>query len=496
MFSRRGSKEPSVSPPPAGTPPSQIIDELKGAVADLKDELETAQQAKRYAYDNLKKQIEGTEKLELELTGLRKELEESKNSYLILLAKQSAEVPVMTAPSPNGSSKLRIDLDGDIQVVSTTEGESIINQLFSRVKELETDSARRESAIQELEQQLRDSVGSQEYLSEIEKWKSAQLAGEESAKRVRELELLIEKNLNRVSHLELEVRERDDEIERLVESAKSLENRIDTNADTKNIVESLKERISVLEGQLVIEKEISSQVEVIEDELRAKSEQVSELEDKLEEYRRFEIEVSSLREELVFARESAEKESGRISKSENEKSELKNRILELERELEDMKLKNFDINTRNQEMKSELLGKKTQIHEETENQILELVTQVGELRVLNSELGREKEELNQQLERVREEENETTGRLEKIRKQFKEKLSESSSILAKSIEATLEARREAAWWKHRYESDMRSATAKLNSLLEGGEPAVAKRAASNTDSRLPRPTREVVDELM
>ena len=106
MF-RRGSKDPTASPPPATTPPAQVMEELRSAIADLKDEVETATQAKRYAYENLKKQLEVNDATQKALETTRKELMDT-------LARQSAEVPVMTAPTPRGSTQLRIELGGGV----------------------------------------------------------------------------------------------------------------------------------------------------------------------------------------------------------------------------------------------------------------------------------------------------------------------------------------------------------------------------------------------
>ena len=551
MFSRRSSAVAS-SPKQSGTPPVQVIEELKAAIADLKDELETAQQAKRYAFDTLKKQIERSDKLEAELVASRRELDNAKNEVLHILAQQSAEVPVMTAPSPNGSSKLRVDLGMDeIRVVSTTEGERIIRDLVEKIKKLETDVVTKENDIQTLHKLIKDHEEMaarkdlqtspqnvvERYKSEIaslkeinatsmtrmrdllnEKIKLEQEleskgnSGEvrSLAKNVLDLEAQLSKQERLVDVLEQQVRERDAEIERLIAAVKHLEKDIENlekrSGSGKEIVE-LRQQIAALETQLEIAKEVSSQVDGLEAELDDKTRQLTILQRDLEinstEIAKHEQDTEAVNKELHELRAEVKEEADRVlalkqqlETEQNENVQLTNRVEQLEsliKEAPEWKRKIGQLEgellvAQDQAVELEIQKK---LVEENENQVLDLIEQIGKLRVEHVALQTENESIKLDIAVSKDEASQAASRLEQIRNQCRRKIDETSAVLSNAVQASLDARKEVTWWKRRYEQDLRDTTKKLSQLTE----AKSKASSPPAKDRLPLATREVV-ELM
>lgn len=551
MFSRRSSAVAS-SPKQSGTPPVQVIEELKAAIADLKDELETAQQAKRYAFDTLKKQIERSDKLEAELVASRRELDNAKNEVLHILAQQSAEVPVMTAPSPNGSSKLRVDLGMDeIRVVSTTEGERIIRDLVEKIKKLETDVVTKENDIQTLHKLIKDHEEMaarkdlqtspqnvvERYKSEIaslkeinatsmtrmrdllnEKIKLEQEleskgnSGEvrSLAKNVLDLEAQLSKQERLVDVIEQQVRERDAEIERLIAAVKHLEKDIENlekrSGSGKEIVE-LRQQIAALETQLEIAKEVSSQVDGLEAELDDKTRQLTILQRDLEinstEIAKHEQDTEAVNKELHELRAEVKEEADRVlalkqqlETEQNENVQLTNRVEQLEsliKEAPEWKRKIGQLEgellvAQDQAVELEIQKK---LVEENENQVLDLIEQIGKLRVEHVALQTENESIKLDIAVSKDEASQAASRLEQIRNQCRRKIDETSAVLSNAVQASLDARKEVTWWKRRYEQDLRDTTKKLSQLTE----AKSKASSPPAKDRLPLATREVV-ELM
>lgn len=551
MFSRRSSAVAS-SPKQAGTPPVQVIEELKAAIADLKDELDTAQQAKRYAFDNLKKQIEGNEKLEAELVASRRELDNAKNEVLHILAQQSAEVPVMTAPSPNGSSKLRVDLGMDeIHVVSTTEGESIIRDLVAKIKKLETDVATKENDIQTLHKLIKDHEEMaarkdmksspqnvvERYKSEIASLKEINatsmtrmrdLLNEKNrleqelestgnsgevrslAKKIADLEAQLSKQERLVADLEQQVRERDAEIERLIAAAKHLEKDIENlekRSGSGKEIEELRQQIAALETQLEIAKEVSLQVDGLEAELDDKTRQVTilqrDVEIKSAVIAKHEKDTEAVHKELHELRAEVNEEADRVlaleqklDAEQNENIQLINRVEQLESHMKEA----IEWKRKIAELEDELLVAKDQavelerqkkLVEENENQVLDLIEQIGKLKVEQVALQAENDSLKLDLAVSKDEASQAASRLEQIRNQFRRKIDETSAVLANAVQASLDARKEVTWWKRRYEQDLRDTTKKLSQLTE----SKSKASSPPAKERLPLATREVI-ELM
>lgn len=551
MFSRRSSAVAS-SPKQSGTPPAQVIEELKAAIADLKDELETAQQAKRYAFDTLKKQIERSDKLEAELVASRRELDNAKNEVLHILAQQSAEVPVMTAPSPNGSSKLRVDLGMDeIRVVSTTEGERIIRDLVEKIKKLETDVVTKENDIQTLHKLIKDHEEMaarkdlqtspqnvvERYKSEIASLKeinatsmtrmrdllnekikleqeleSKENSGEvrSLAKNVFDLEAQLSKQERLVDVLEQQVRERDAEIERLIAAVKHLEKDIENlekRSDSGKEIVELWQQIAALETQLEIAKEVSSQVDGLEAELDDKTRQLTILQRDLEitsaETAKHEQDTEAVNKELHELRAEVKEEADRVlalkqqlETEQNENIQLTNRVEQLEsliKEAPEWKRKIGQLEGEllvAQDQAVELERQKKLV-EENENQVLDLIEQIGKLRVEHVALQTENESIKLDIAVSKDEASQAASRLEQIRNQCRRKIDETSAVLSNAVQASLDARKEVTWWKRRYEQDLRDTTKKLSQLTE----AKSKASSPPAKDRLPLATREVV-ELM
>lgn len=322
MFSGRKA---AVQVPQPGTPPAQVIEELTAAIADLKDELATAKEAKRYAQENLKVQMAANEALESDMAKTRSELIE-------MLAKQQAEMPVMTAPSPTGgTTKIRID---DDHYVTLIEGESVIRSLSDRVKVLE---------------------------------KEAVVANDLFGKQRAEADSLREINSKNMLKM------------------KELLNRFDQEEETK----LLKEQIAALEAQLSISKEISAQVEAIATEIEARDARIQALEQQVEEKV---AEVKRLQQEVT----QRHTESREIERLQSEIDRERRKSASMEQELETERKENdqiVDKLKRQVEEHSVLvatlqanlaavpdIAQLRQSVEENENQIIQLVDQVSALR--------------------------------------------------------------------------------------------------------------------
>ena len=498
MF-RRGSKDPTASPPPATTPPAQVIEELRSAIADLKDEVETATQAKRYAYENLKKQLEVNDATQKALETTRKELMDT-------LARQSAEVPVMTAPTPRGSTQLRIELGGgEVQVMSTMEAEGLIKQLYERVNELEStggDGAK-------LVDGLKSEIASLKSINASGMAKLKEMLAEKArlaqqVQRAEEMEADYEGKVTMVTQLKRELAARDAELERMVRVTEKMKEDHQSEKDSVEKasvggeeVEELRQQITQLEGQLAIEKEVSAQIGSIESELSRQVEMVAELENQVAE-----------KDERIEALEGAD-----------------DRIKEMEAELAKVKAEATERMGRRSESETAREAERAQLVkrvEDYETQIVELVQQVADLKTAQAAAAAAREDVSSVPERVvsspgrspsrpavnsRSDEessdssangatDETVARLEAIRGQLSEKISAAASAVQKAVEATQTAKNETQFWKKKYLEDVRSLTRRMVLITDNGRPvspppvsSSVKQFLGKSPARLPEPTR-------
>ena len=299
-FFRRASKTASDI-----TPPIVVIEELKSEIADLKDELQSAIQAKKFATETLKSQLELNGKTELELVSVRKEL-------LELLARQQAEVPVMAAPSPNGSNRIILDSG---ELVSIGELETLIKQLSERVIELE-----------HLNEGLRAEADSLKTINR------------ENMKKMREI--LAEKH-NRVDEKELSrlreecaaSNERIVELEQIIHSSAEEIERIHTEATEEN--EVLRMKIGALETEVI---QLRGD---LDEELHAKERRERELEQQA-------MLIDSLRNDLA----NSTQKSDELKKS---AGEYEDQILELVGQVATLKNENGSLKISSDNAMKELI---------------------------------------------------------------------------------------------------------------------------------------------
>jgi len=298
------------------TPPAQVIEELTAAIADLKDELENAKEAKRFAQENLKSQMIANETLE-------EEIKRSRNELIELLARQQAEMPVMTAPSPNGgTTKIMIDEDHFVTVV---EGEGVIRSLTDRVKVLE-----------------KEAIGFADLIAKQR----------EESESLREIN---GKNMTKMKQI--------------------LAERTHPRRSDEKEIEEMREQIASLEAQLTVSREIADQVDAIEREIKARDARIEELES-AEKQNLLVIQTDP--EEMQRLQTELEQEK-QLCKSLSEELDLQRK----ENEETVAKLQHQD--TLIDSLQTSLavmpdVGLLRQSLEDNENQVIELVGQVSELK--------------------------------------------------------------------------------------------------------------------
>lgn len=232
---------------PATTPPGQIIEELTAAIADLKDELENAKEAKRYALENLRVQLEANESLEKKLSETALEPEEKlrdrirsletevSNSAEVLL-KQRAETDSLREINANNMLRMKELLvqrsqeqtDGELrdQIAALEAQLSISNEISAQVDAIEHELEARDARIDILETELerkstladrlREELSEREgQVGEIEEMR-AELEQERHRSKSVEQELAIGRR--EVSKIERQVEEQSNLIRSLQES--------------------------------------------------------------------------------------------------------------------------------------------------------------------------------------------------------------------------------------------------------------------------------------
>ena len=304
------------------TPPAQVIEELTAAVADLKDELENAKEAKRFAQENLKSQMIANETLE-------EEIKRSRNELIELLARQQAEMPVMTAPSPNGGTT-RIMIDED-HFVTVVEGEGVIRSLTDRVKVLE-----------------KEAIGFADLIAKQR----------EESESLREIN---GKNMTKMKQI--------------------LTERTHPRRSDETEIEEMREQIASLEAQLTVSREIADQVDAIEREIKARDARIEELES--------EAKIKAEKQNLLVIQTDDYQEMERLQQElEQEKQLCKSLSEEL-----DLQRKENEETVAKLELQDSLIdslqtslavmpdvGLLRQSLEDNENQVIELVGQVSQLK--------------------------------------------------------------------------------------------------------------------
>jgi chromosome segregation ATPase len=303
------------------TPPAQVIEELTAAIADLKDELENAKEAKRFAQENLKSQMIANETLE-------EEIKRSRNELIELLARQQAEMPVMTAPSPNGgTTKIMIDEDHFVTVV---EGEGVIRSLTDRVKVLE-----------------KEAIGFADLIAKQR----------EESESLREIN---GKNMTKMKQI--------------------LAERTHPRRSDEKEIEEMREQIASLEAQLTVSREIADQVDAIEREIKARDARIEELES--------EAKKKAEKQNLLVIQTDPEEMERLQTELEQEKQLCKSLSEELDlqrKENEETVAKLQHQDTLIDSLQTSLavmpdVGLLRQSLEDNENQVIELVGQVSELK--------------------------------------------------------------------------------------------------------------------
>jgi chromosome segregation ATPase len=439
-FFRRASKTASDI-----TPPIVVIEELRNEIADLKDELESATQAKKFATETLKAQIETNSMIEHELDQVRAELHE-------VLARQQAEVPVMAAPSPNGSNRIRLDLaDGNVQFVSIGEGEGVIKQLSERVVMLERDLMSQ----------------SDRYRQEVE---SLKRINRENVNKMRDL--LSRKDDSEKDNEIAKLKARIDEIESLITS-------LETERD---------ERIRKLETDLEISHQMASQVSGFELELSARNERILELERMLIEKGDEMVKMNETSHEVneEMDRTNAENDVLRlkISEFENELTETRKKLQETVNEKEKISGSNSGLVSAISKLERDIGEKSILIDTlrndlaiasesstddsdklrdslgECEEQILDLINQVATLRNENNSLKQTTDETVRELVQTRKDADEAAKRVEMVT----EKISHASEALNTAVQSALVAKKEVMFWKRKYTNDVKAITERMTKL--------------------------------
>jgi chromosome segregation ATPase len=410
-FFRRASKTASDI-----TPPIVLIEELKTDIADLKDELESAIQAKKFATETLKSQMDANARTEQELTAVRAEL-------LEVLARQQAEVPVMAAPSPNGSNRIML---GTGELVSVGEGETLMKQLSERVRELE-------------------------HHSEGLKAESDSLKKINKENLIKLRDALVDKH-SRVDEKELERLRGELEVaHQLIAQMAGLEAELVARND--RIVE--------------LEKIIASSMAEIERIEAAATQTEKDMQRTVAENEVLRMRVGEMESEIVQLRGDLDFEIDEKQKAKENENRLIVTVAKLEREIEQQSvlidsLRN-DLATAS-ESSGEEIEKLRASAGEYEDQILELISQVATLKSENGTLNENAESNMKELIQARKDADEAVRRLEQVAP----KIDESHAALVKAVQTALEARKETLVWKNRYEADIRCATDRIKNLTAGG----------------------------
>ncbi|TEB19865.1 hypothetical protein C9890_0148 [Perkinsus sp. BL_2016] len=397
-FFRRASKTASDI-----TPPIVLIEELKGEIADLKDELQSAIEAKKFATETLKANIEANSQTEAELAKVRREL-------LEFLARQQAEVAVMAAPSPNGTSRIRIELeDGQVELVSTGEAETVVKSLTDRLSNAKAE-------IDSLKKINRENVIK---LRELLTSPKCGVSTEEVERLKSDLEIA-NQLVAQISGLESELAARNDRIREL-----------------ENVIARASAEIERIQGTATFAEEETDRTSAENDVLRMR---IGELES----------EIIQLRGDLDVAAVDQKSQKRR-------EAELVVTISKLERENEQNEvliatLRNDVASAASTE--SEKLG-------EYEDQILDLISQVAGLKNENAALKQSADENLKELLQARCDADEAARRLESITP----RITEAHSALSKAVQAALDAKKEALVWKDKYETDIRLSSQRLKTIL-------------------------------
>ena len=431
------------------TPPIQVIEELKGAIADLKDELANALQAKQYAKDDLRQQLAVQERTEAELASARRELDSARAQLLEAIARQQAEVPVMAAPSPNGTARIRLETEEGVEVIA-------VEPLRERVKFLEGAISQAEAEIASLK-----SINSQN----VSKLK--QLLHDKT--RAKDLEAQLEEATNRIAQLERELDKRD-------EAARD-------DASMTSELEEMKSKISDLTGQLEVEKAVSNQLVAMEAELVSKSDKIASLEQTISKQadecadmenlwisaRAEALQLAGVAAELASAEdELAEARSALAERNKEAESELREHVktvANLERKLEENSLLietlRNDLATASEASGTqEELDKLRETSGEYEAQILELINQVAVLRNENEEKAKKVTEISTQLDSAQREADEASRRLDTVHS----RIDEAREALQGAIRASLEAKKEAHYWRNKYVTDLKLASERIKTF--------------------------------
>jgi chromosome segregation ATPase len=426
-FFRRASKTASDI-----TPPIVMIEELKTEIADLKDELESATQAKKFATDTLKAHLEANAKTEQELSQVRAEL-------LELLARQQAEIPVMAAPSPNGSNRIRLELEeGQVQLVSIGEGESLIKQLSERVVELETQANQQKEEIESLKKinkenlvKLRNLLAEktqpdeqpEDLLKELEATRAELEIAQQLVVQMGGLEQELEARNERIQELERTIIQAGTEIDRIQAAAKQSEEEMARTAAENDV---LRMRMGELETEIV---QIKGELDVHEADKRREAEiqaglvsSVAKLEREVHEKS---VLIDTLRNDLATA---SECNSGEVEKLRESVGEYEEQILQLINQV------------------AELKNEKKDAHEQAENSTKELI-------------------------QARKDADEASRRLEAVMP----KIDEIQRALAKAVQTALEARKECWAWKTKYETDLGIANERLKQIAASNRYPPIKR---------------------
>jgi chromosome segregation ATPase len=396
-FFRRASKTASDI-----TPPIVVIEELKTEIADLKDELESATQAKRFATETLKSQMEANSKTEEELKKVRGEL-------LELIARQQAEIPVMAAPTPNGSSRMRLELeDGQIQLVSIDEGETVLKQLSDRLLDAkaEIDSLKKinRENVAKLKQLLTSAPKRNNDDDEIRRLESELEIANQLVAQMSSLEAELAARNDRIRELEDTIATETSKIERIQADAKLLEEETDKTTAENDV---LRMRIGELETEIV--------------QLR-----------------------------------------GDLDETKNRETDYITTIAKFERTKEQ---NNILIETLRTDIAS-AASKEGEKIAEYEDQILDLINQVAVLKNENAELRKSSDDNLREVIQARRDADEAARRLELITP----KVSEAHAALSKAVQTALEARKETLVWKTKYETDLRLSSQRLKLVLAEPRP--------------------------
>ena len=396
-FFRRASKTASDI-----TPPIVVIEELKTEIADLKDELESATQAKRFATETLKSQMEANSKTEEELKKVRGEL-------LELIARQQAEIPVMAAPTPNGSSRMRLELeDGQIQLVSIDEGETVLKQLSDRLLDAkaEIDSLKKinRENVAKLKQLLTSAPKRNNDDDEIRRLESELEIANQLVAQMSSLEAELAARNDRIRELEDTIATETSKIERIQADAKLLEEETDKTTAENDV---LRMRIGELETEIV--------------QLR-----------------------------------------GDLDETKNRETDYITTIAKFERTNEQ---NNILIETLRTDIAS-AASKEGEKIAEYEDQILDLINQVAVLKNENAELRKSSDDNLREVIQARRDADEAARRLELITP----KVSEAHAALSKAVQTALEARKETLVWKTKYETDLRLSSQRLKLVLAEPRP--------------------------